>query len=189
MAPDLPDHRGGAQHGDGGTSGTEGGLLAPHPGAETTADPLEAVATGDGLEQQLEAGLVVPGGRHRARSAVEGTTHGWETYASSLAGADVTPSRCSLSAVPIASAPGSSTRRRPDSASTCSWDNELSQPSVTSPMTRPETASSTAEARSSTCRNCHRGLDPRTTSNRGASKCRLTRLGSPDPPASPAAAR
>ncbi len=115
MAPDLPDHRGGAQHGDGGAGGTEGGLLAPDPGAEPTADPLQAVAPGIvSSSSSKHASLSQVGDHPAARRAVDGTTQGWETYASSLAGADVTPSRCSRSAVPMASAAGSSTRRRPD---------------------------------------------------------------------------
>ena len=98
------------------------------------------------------------GGRTElVRRRVDGTTQGCMTYCSSLAGAGLSPSRCSRSAVPMATEAGSSMRRRPESVSTASCSSQPSQATVTTSPTELVAASTSAVTRSSTWQNCQRG--------------------------------
>ena len=126
-------------------------------------------------------GLSYVGLQPAARSRLLDTTQGCTTYCRSLAGAGMMPSRCRRSAVPKASAAGSSMRRSPETSSTSSCSIQPSQPTVATPVTCSEAASSSAVSRSSTWQNCQRGWLSRTTSSRGASKCRVSTLSTPGP--------
>jgi len=91
-----------------------------------------------------------------------------------MAGAGVTPTRCSRCAVPNVSLAGSSMLFSPLIRSTSSCSSQPSQPTAKSPSIPPLTVSSSAETRSSTWQNCQRGAQPFTVSRRGASKCLVT---------------
>ena len=116
-----------------------------------------------------------------ARSAAQSVTHGYTTYRRSMAGAGVTPSRCSRCAVPNVSRAGSSMLFSPLICSTASCSSQPSQPTVNCPSMPPPTVNSSAEMRSSTWQNCQRGAQPFTVSRRGASKCRVTSVSTASP--------
>ena len=98
-----------------------------------------------------------------------------------MAGAGVTPTRCSRCAVPNVRRAGSSMLFSPLICSTSSCSSQPSQPTAKSAVISPRTVNSSAETRSSTWQNCQRGAQPFTVSSRGASKCLVTRVSTSSP--------
>ena len=129
------DDGGGADDGDRRPGGgrRDRGLLA--------RDPAAGRAYGPAADRAGRADLLVgePGTPAGLRSVAQSTTQGYTTYRRSIAGAGVTPTRCSRCAVPNVSLAGSSILFSPLSSSTSSCSSQPSQPTAKSPSIPPPT--------------------------------------------------